>query len=269
MRLPFLAVTTVAAAMLPFLALAAPVTTPVPVTAPFSRVESRGDFDVQIREGSPASVEIVAEPDLAARVQAEFKDDTLRLSRTSSWDSATGVVVKVVMPEFRALAVAGSGKGTVESGSTPRDVKLAVSGSGGLTWSGAAASLDAAVSGSGGLRAKGTSSKLGVAVSGSGSASVTGDTGAARVGVSGSGNVRLAGKGETLDVSVGGSGGVDAKDFPVKDANVAIGGSGDVDLRLAGGTLNAQIGGSGNVTWWGEGKTGAVSTAGSGRIRQR
>jgi carbon monoxide dehydrogenase subunit G len=89
------------------------------------------------------------------------------------------------------------------------------------------------------------------------------------VAVSGSGEVKLAGSGESLKVSVSGSGEVDAKDFAARDASVSIAGSGDVDLRLAGGTLNAQIAGSGDVTWSGEGKVGAVATAGSGRVRRR
>ena len=231
MRRPALFALTVAAAALPVLALAAPIVTPVPVGGPFTRVESRGDFDVEVREGSPASVEIVAEPGMGERIQVEVSGGELVLTRKRPFDSAKGVLVKVVVPEFRGLSVGGSGRGTAESGPSPRDVKLGVSGSGSLAWKGVAAALDA--------------------------------------GVSGSGDVKLAGRGESLKVSVSGSGSVDAKDFPVKDASVSISGSGDVDLRLDGGTLNAQIAGSGDVTWSGEGKVGAVATAGSGKVRRR
>jgi hypothetical protein len=269
---PSLLAILVAAAVLPALALAGPVSTSVPVPGTFDRVESRGSFDVQVREGSPASVEIVAEPGEAERFQIEVDGGLLRLSRDDekkTWGSSRDALVKVVLPEFRGFSVRGSGKGTAESGPAPRDVKLGVSGSGSLSWKGVASSLDAAASGSGDLRAEGSSSKLSVAVSGSGDASVAGDTGSARVAISGSGDVKLAGKGEQLEVSIAGSGGVHAKDFPVKDASVSIAGSGDVDLRLAGGTVSARIAGSGNVNWWGEGKTGSVNTAGSGRVRQR
>jgi hypothetical protein len=268
---PSLLAILVAAAVLPALALAGPVSTSVPVPGTFDRVESRGSFDVQVREGSPASVEIVAEPGEAERFQIEVDGGVLRLSRDDekTWGSSRDALVKVVLPEFRGLSVRGSGKGTAVSGPAPRDVKLGVSGSGSLSWNGAASSLDAAASGSGGLRAEGPSSKLSVAVSGSGDVSVAGETGSARVAVSGSGDVKLAGKGERLEVSIAGSGGVHAKDFPVKDASVSITGSGDLDLRLAGGTVSARIAGSGNVNWWGEGKTGSVNTAGSGRVRQR
>jgi len=259
----------VVAATLPILARATPVATPVPVAGSFETVESRGDFEVDVREGSPASVEIVAEPGMAERIRVEVSGSALRLSRVTNFDSTKGVLVKVVLPEFRGLSVSGSGKGVAESGASPRDVSLAVSGSGELAWKGAAAALEVAVSGSGELRAAGPSSKLSVAVSGSGEATIKGDTGAAKVSVSGSGEVKLAGSGESLKISVSGSGEVKAKDFAAKDANVSIAGSGDVDLRLAGGTLNAQIAGSGNVNWSGEGKVGAVATAGSGRIRQR
>ena len=54
-----------------------------------------------------------------------------------------------------------------------------------------------------------------------------------------------------------------------RDASVSIAGSGDVAVRLAGGTLDARIAGSGDVTWSGDGKVGAVSTAGSGRVAPR
>jgi hypothetical protein len=240
----------VAAAALPALALAEPVATPVPVTGTFDRVASRGDFDVEVREGSPASVEIVSEPGGAERIQVDVSGAELRLSRRKDFDPARGVVVKVVVPGFRGLSVSGSGKGTAESGSTPRDVALSVSGSGELAWKGAAAALE-------------------LSVSGSGEATLRGDTGTASVSVSGSGEVKLSGRAESLQVAVSGSGEVDARDFAVKDAMVAIAGSGDVALRLAGGTLNAQIAGSGDVTWSGEGKLGAVSAAGSGKVRKR
>jgi len=231
MRTPSILATIVVAAVLPVLALAAPVSIPVPVGSGFETVEARGDFDVQVREGSPASVEIVGEPGLAERIRVEVVTGELRLSRKKEFESARGVVVKVVLPLFRGLSIAGSGKGTAESGGSPRDVNLAVSGSGDLAWSG--------------------------------------EAGTARVSISGSGDAKLSGKGDALKVAVSGSGEVDAKGFAAKDATVSIAGSGDVGLRLAGGTLTAQIAGSGNVTWGGEGKVGAVATAGSGRVVQR
>jgi Putative auto-transporter adhesin, head GIN domain len=250
MRRPVLAALVVAAAVLPFLALAAPVVTPAPVTASFTRVEARGDFDVEIREGSPASIEIVAEPGLADRVRVEISGGELDLGRKEPFESARGVVVKVVMPEFRGLSVRGSGKGRAESGPAPREVELAVSGSGDLTWKGAASALQVAVSGSGDLRTEGPSRAVSATVSGSG-------------------DLTLAGQAESLDAAVSGSGRVHARELAARDADVAVSGSGDVEVRLSGGRLNARISGSGNVDWWGAGKLGAVAVSGSGRVRQR
>ena len=238
------------AAALPAMIFAAPASTPVAVTGTFDRVASRGDFEVQVREGAPATVEILAEPGWADRIQVEVSGGELRLSRKRDFDSAKGVLVKVVVPEFRGLSVSGSGKGSAESGPTPRDVSLSVSGSGDLAWRGTAAALDLAVSGSGELEA-------------------SGEAGPVKAAISGSGEMKLAGKGESLKAAVSGSGELDAKEFAVKDASVSIAGSGDVDLRLAGGTLNAQIAGSGDVNWSGEGTVGSVATAGSGRVRRR
>jgi len=266
---PFVFVIVVAAAALPALALAGPVSTAVPVQGTFDRVDSRGDFDVQVREGSPASVEIVAEPGMAERVRVEASGGVLRLSRAEDFASTRGVVVKVVLPEFRGLSVGGSGKGNAESGAAPRDVDLAVSGSGHLAWKGTAAALALAVSGSGDLRSEGQSGRLSAAISGSGDLSSKGDTGEASVQVSGSGDATLAGKGDVLKVAVSGSGSLDAKAFAAKDATVSIAGSGDVSLRLAGGTLTARVAGSGNVTWSGEAKLGDVEVTGSGRFRKR
>jgi len=240
----------VAAAALPALAMAAPFSTPVPVPATFERVASRGDFDVEVKEGSPASIEIVAEPEWAGRIEVQVSGKELRLSRKRDFDSARGVVVKVVVPTFRALSVSGSGRGTAESGASPRDVALSVSGSGELAWKGTAAALDLAVSGSGELEA-------------------ACEAGPVKAAISGSGEMKLTGKGESLKAAVSGSGELDAKGFPVRDATVSIAGSGDVAVRLSGGTLTAQVAGSGDVNWWGEGKVGAVATAGSGRVRQR
>ncbi len=268
MRRPSLLALTVVAAALPALALAAPVATSVPVPGSFDRVDSRGDFDVEVREGTPASIEILAEPGMAERVAVDLAGSELRLSRKREFDSAKGIVVRVVLPSFRGLSVGGSGNGTAESGPSPRDVRLGVSGSGSLSWKGAADALDAGVSGSGRLRADGPSRKLSLAISGSGTGEVQGVDGPASVSVSGSGDARIGGKGESLKVAVAGSGGLDAKGFAARDASVRIAGSGDVELRLAGGTLDASIAGSGNVTWSGEGRLGAVSTAGSGRVKQ-
>lgn len=269
MRRPSLLAIALVAASLPVLALAAPVTTQVPVPGPFDRVAARGEFEVQVREGSPASISIEAEPGWADRIQVEVAGSELRLSRKREYDTAKGVVVKVVTPEFRGLTVSGSGKGWAESGPAPRDVRLGVSGSGELSWKGAAKALDLSVSGSGSMKVAGASTGLDASISGSGELAYEGETGPASVSVSGSGDASLAGKGASLKVAVSGSGGVDAKGFAARDATVSIAGSGDVDVQLAGGTLTAQIAGSGNVTWSGEGKLGAVATAGSGRVRQR
>jgi len=266
---PSLLIVAVVAAVLPALALATPVSTQVPVAGSFETVALRGDFEAQVREGAPASVEILAEPGMAGRVQVEVTGGELRLSRREQFDSAKGIVVKVVLPHFRGLSVKGSGTGTAESGASPRDVKLAVGGSGDLAWKGTAAVLDMAVSGSGSLRAQGPSAKVSAAVTGSGTLDVSGDTGVASVAVSGSGDVKLSGKGDRLKAALSGSGDVDAKGFAAKDASVSIAGSGDVDVRLAGGTLSAQIAGSGNVFWSGEGTVGPVASAGSGRVGQR
>ena len=258
-----------ALAVVPVLALAGPEATPVAVQEAFHRVESRGDFDVEVREGTPASVEIVAEPGQAGRIQVETSGDVLRLSRRREFDSARGIVVRVVVPELRGLSVGGSGKGTAETGPAARDLQLGVSGSGDLDWKGTAAALDLGVSGSGHLEATGNSTRLGAGVSGSGALDVRGETGKASVAVSGSGDARLAGRAGSLEVRISGSGDVDAKAFPAKDVSVAIAGSGDADVQLDGGTLSAQIAGSGDVRWSGEGKLGAVSTAGSGRVKRR
>jgi hypothetical protein len=185
---PFAFVIVVAAAALPALALAGPVSTAVPVQRTFDRVDSRGDFDVQVREGSPASVEIVAEPGMADTIRVEVSGSALRLSRKKEFDSAKAVVVKVVLPEFRGLSVGGSGKGTVESGPVPRDVNLAVSGSGGVHAAEFAA-RDASVS---------------VAGSGDIDIRVAGGTLDARI--AGSGNVTWSGEAKLGDVEVTGSG---------------------------------------------------------------
>jgi len=250
MRRPSLLVVAVVAAALPVMAFPEPVSSPVAVTGTFDRIASRGDFDVQVREGAPASVEILAEPGWAERIEVEVSGGELRLSRKKAFDSARGVLVKVVVPGFRGLSVGGSGKGSAESGPAPRAVNLAVSGSGDLAWKGTAAALDLAVSGSGELKA-------------------ACEAGPVNAAISGSGEMKLSGKGESLKAAVSGSGELDAKEFAVRDANVSIAGSGDVHVRLAGGTLNAQIAGSGDVTWSGEGKVGSVATAGSGKVRHR
>jgi len=178
----------VAAAALPALALAAPVSTPVPVSATFDRVASRGDFDVEVKEGSPASVEIVAEPGWAGRIDVEVSGDQLRLSRKRDFDSARGVLVRVVVPTVRALSVSGSGK---------------------LAWKGTAAALDVAVSGSGDARLAGKADRLKAAVAGSGDIDAKDcPVRDATVSIAGSGDVAVRLSGGTLTAQIAGSGDV-------------------------------------------------------------
>jgi hypothetical protein len=178
----------VIAAALPALALAAPIPTQVQVSATFDRIASRGDFDVEVREGSPASVEIVAEPGWAVRVDVEVSDGELRLSRKRDVDSARGVVVKVVVPSVRALSVSGSGK---------------------LAWKGTAAALDVAVSGSGDVRLAGKGDRLKAAVAGSGDIDAKDcPVRDATVSIAGSGDVAVRLSGGTLTAQIAGSGDV-------------------------------------------------------------
>ena len=111
-----------------------------PLPGPFDRVDSRGETSRSrsARGARRARMEVLAEPGWAERIRSRFAGGELRLTRKKEFDTAKGVVVKVVLPEFRGLSVGGSGKGTAESGPAPRDVRLGVSGSGDLAWKGTA-----------------------------------------------------------------------------------------------------------------------------------
>ncbi|HQR29975.1 MAG TPA: DUF2807 domain-containing protein, partial [Anaeromyxobacteraceae bacterium] len=126
MRRPSLLALSVVAAALPALALATPVSTAVPVPGSFDRVDSRGDFDVEVREGTPPSIEVVGEPGMAERVEVGLSGSELRLTRKREFDSAKGVVVKVVLPTFRGLAHGGGGSRAAESRPAPRHNPRAV-----------------------------------------------------------------------------------------------------------------------------------------------
>ncbi len=263
-----------AATVLLALAAAAPagataVAEPRTVEGSFDRVVARGPFQVEIREGAPAAVVVLAEPASQALVRTEVMDGALLIEPVKREHGLGNVRVSVTVPSLAGVELAGSGNATVESGPRPRDMSLAVRGSGNLSWTGAAQRLAAAVNGSGNLRVEGSASSLRAAVSGSGGLVYAGKASSTTIALAGSGDATLTGGGDSLEVSTAGSGSVDAKGFAVRDANVSTAGSGDVAVRIAGGTITASLVGSGDVDWTGEGKVGEVQVHGSGSFRHR
>lgn len=200
----------------------------------FDGVGLSGGFDVIIRQGSTARVEVKADrnllPYLETRVSDGAKGRTLEIGPKRGYQLSGSVnpVITIEMPTLRSVAVAGSGTVKVQAIKT--------------------AGVDASVAGSGDIRFA--------------------DLAAERAGfkVSGSGDIAASGRAGQVTVSIAGSGDVKVAELAADEVKVSIAGSGDAQVQATK-RLNVSIAGSGDVRYVGSPEVSS-SIAGSGRVRR-
>lgn len=197
----------------------------------FQKLEVAGSYDVDVKTGSKASVNVRGPQNIIDRMLVEVKGDELHIGSRGrngfhfNWGSHhDGVQVTVTVPMLTGAALAGSGDIRVDR----------VAGD----------KFAGSIAGSGDLQVAAIEVK------------------ALAVNIAGSGDVQVAGKAESAEYNIAGSGDLDASALEAKDLNVSIAGSGDVRGRAVG-TAKISIMGSGDANITGGAKCD-VSKMGSG-----
>jgi hypothetical protein len=123
--------------------------TPTPESrpvAPFTAVSARNGVHVDLHEGSPAAVVVVAQPNLLDIISTTVDNGELTISATRSYTTTERVTVTVTSPHLTGVSASG---GVAMSGTDFASTELTVKAEGGsvVTLSGTATRLDAQASG--------------------------------------------------------------------------------------------------------------------------
>ncbi len=197
----------------------------------FQRVELAGPYDVQVKTGSKASVNVRGPQNVIDHMVIEVKGDELHIGSRNShgfhfnWGGHDdNVQVMVTVPMLSAAEVAGSGEIRIDR----------IAGD----------KFAGSIAGSGELHVAAMEVK------------------ALAVNVAGSGDVEIAGTAQTAEYNIAGSGDLDASALQAQDVNVSIAGSGNARGHATG-TAKISIMGSGDAEITGGAKCD-VSKMGSG-----
>ena len=199
----------------------------------FQAVRLSGSMDLQVRQGTTASVQVTADDNLLPLLETVLESSAhgptldIRWKKGTSHHARTKVLVTVVTPRLTALAAAGAGDIQVDAFNTPA-LKLSISGSG-----------DARLNGL-------NTEDLGITIAGSGDVGGSGSATRMTVSIAGSGDVRLGGmKSDDVSVTIAGSG--DAVVNANKSLDVRIAGSGDLSYT-GNATVKSKVAGSGSIS---------------------
>ena len=178
--------------------------------APFTRVRSDCELDVQLVQGDVQALTVSLDSNLQELVRTRVDGDTLYVETTDNVDETVdGPHILITVPELAAAKLAGSGSMTVAFNEPELPLDLYLSGSGDLSFNGTTAAVGAYLSGSGDLRLEGETRDVDMKLSGSGS--IRGQklaASSAAIVLNGSGSVS-ANVQDSVTVSLSGSGSVD------------------------------------------------------------
>ncbi|MCV2369522.1 head GIN domain-containing protein [Roseateles oligotrophus] len=193
----------------------------------FDALSLAGSYKVVVRQGATVKLELKADknflPLIETRVVEGSKGRTLEVSTKKgfSFSSKNDPQITLVLPQLRAVAIAGSGDVRVETMKTPA-VNVSVSGSGDIEFVDLSSdSLSVQVSGSGDIKASGRTGKFSLSVAGSGDIDARGlQADEVKASIAGSGNATVHAV-KTLKVSIAGSGEVAYLGSPELSSSVA------------------------------------------------
>lgn len=204
----------------------APERKPLSVTS-FHGIVVQGAVDVKLSVAPTQTIEVEAQPNIAALVLTEVKDGIWVIHTDRCYSTDKPFIIHIALPTIDVVSIQGSGDVTSTGEFNTPDMKLDVQGSGDLRMAVVAKTIRAGVQGSGDITLSGTCGMLHAAVQGSGDIKA-GElkTGSAKASVEGSGDITVQAA-DNLDANVQGSGDVKYKGKPAHiDSKVQ--GSGDV-----------------------------------------
>lgn len=168
--------------------------------------------EVSLSQGRQKDVVLEAQQNLLGILSTEVNDGVLEISFDENVGSHENIKIHITVPEYRRIALSGSG-----SVKTTDQLK--------------GDELDLVISGSGNMNVQARFERV-------------------KTNITGSGDIRLNGRGEHLEVTITGSGNVRAQEFETEKAEVKVTGSGDVETEVKE-RLKVTITGSGDVKYRG------------------
>lgn len=197
----------------------------------FEAVRLMGSMDVILKNGVNHSVELNGEDNILSYVLTEVHDGRLdiKYENNVSIKTTQPVVITVTSPEFREVAVLGSGNIEAEGMLSATD-------------------------------------KVKVQITGSGDVKLSLDAPAVSANITGSGDIELKGRTRDLDCNTTGSGAIKAAELLAENASAKSSGSGDISI-FGSVTIDARVMGSGDIRYTGGGSV-TSKVNGSGSVKE-
>ncbi len=197
--------------------------------AAFHGFTVQGSMEVLLEKGNAQSVEVEAQPNIAALLVTEVKNGIWSIHTKDCFKTDKPFIVHITMPSVDMISVQGSGDVKSTDSFTPMNLEVDVQGSGEIH--------------------------------------MNVDTKRVKATVQGSGDIGLKGTCGVLDATVQGSGDIDAIELVSTNATVGIAGSGDISVQ-ASEHLQVSIAGSGDVNYRGKPAELDKTINGSGELKQ-
>jgi hypothetical protein len=201
----------------------------------FDSISVGGSIDLQVRQGSPQSVEVESTDGSLSHVVTEVRNGTLRVHHDPTWWAAAGWqrhrhIVRVTLPRLVELEASGGTNVTSPGTITGDRFELQTSG--------------------------GADVKLEVAVD------------SLEVRTSGGSDVSLSGRASTASLRSSGGSDLDASHLAAETAHLASSGGSDLSFGEST-TLVAHASGGSDISYHGEPRSLSVSTSGGGGVARR
>jgi len=199
-------------------------------TGNFEKIDAGSAFEVEVRIGSPASVEVEADDNLLPIIETSVSGNELNIHTKGSYNITNGhMKVFVTAPEIRGVKSSG-----------PANIKV----------------LDVLKS----------NDRVTFESSGAGNIKASVDAPKVRAEVSGAGDIELSGRTKDYTVSASGGGNIKSSDLLTENTDADVSGAGSVHVH-ASVSLKADARGAGNVYYRG-GASVQQHTSGAGSVKK-
>lgn len=200
-------------------------------TGNFKRIDAGSAFEVEVKIGSPASVEVEADDNLMPIIETRVSGDELNIHTKGSYSITNGhMKVFITAPEIRGVKSSGAA-----------NIKV----------------LDVLKS----------DERITFESSGAGNIKAVVDAPKVKAEVSGAGDIELSGRTKDYTVSASGGGNVKSSDLLTENTDADVSGAGSVHVH-ASVSLKAEASGAGNVYYRGGPTNITKNTSGAGEVKK-
>jgi hypothetical protein len=205
------------------------------------RIKLDGIVDVQVRQGSTASMTVRGDRRWVARTSTDQHGDTLSIdtqlrsggiSEHFTLRETTPLLVEVTLPRLREVSADSIGS-TIVTGFTGDELDLTHDGAGSMTVQCNYKRVTASLGGIGSMVIEGLNSE------------------GVELNLRGAGSISLAGRAKWLRADLGGLGGLNAQQFPVENVNLDVSGLGNATVNAHQNAI-LNLSGMGSVTVYGK-----------------